>query len=132
MTEETPTHVLFMCPHSAGKSLLAATYFRAAAARRGLNVSINVAGPEPDAENIPRVQAAIEAQGYTVGWNPQLVTADHTEPADMIVSVGCDHDAIPTDKPITEWEVPMLSEDFPAAINAIHAKAEALAQSMQP
>ncbi|MGI8658830.1 MAG: hypothetical protein ACR2K4_08735 [Candidatus Limnocylindria bacterium] len=33
------TTVLFLCPHAAGKSLLAATYFRAAAVRSGLDVA---------------------------------------------------------------------------------------------
>lgn len=119
--------VLFLCPHSAGKSLLAATYFRAAAARRGLDVTIDVAGPEPDPENIPRVVDALNRQGHAIGWTPRLVDQADTAAADVVVSIGCDRDAIPTTEPIREWDVPMLSEDFEAALQAIHERAEALA-----
>lgn len=129
-TNPATTKVLFMCPHSAGKSLLAATYFRAAAQRAGLDVAIDVAGPDPDAENIPRVQNALEAQGYTIGWQPKLVSAGDTESADVIVSVGCEPSDIPTTKSMTEWDVPMLMSDFDGAVRAIHAHAEALAQAM--
>ena len=122
--------VLFMCPHAAGKSLLAATYFRAAAARAGLDVSINVAGPEPDQHNMANVQASLESQGYTIDWEPQLVTNDDTDNADVLVSVGCDHNMIPTAKTITEWDVPMLSDDFPASMHAIHQFAESLATEL--
>lgn len=124
------TKVLFMCPHSAGKSLLAATYFRAAAARAGLPVEIEVAGPDPDPENIPRVRDALLAQGYTIGWEPKRVSEAHTEQADLIVSVGCSADDIPTQKRLTQWEVPMLMDDFTGAVNAIHERAEALARTL--
>lgn len=124
------TNVLFLCPHAAGKSLLAATYFRAAAARAGLDVRISVAGPEPDSYNMTNVQDALESQGHTIDWVPKLVGRDDTETADLLISVGCDHDTIPTTKAITEWDVPMLSNDFPASMRAIHAHAEALADDL--
>lgn len=125
------TNVLFMCPHSAGKSLAAATYFRAAAARSGLDVSIAIAGTDPDDVNMANVEAALTDQGHTIGWSPTLVTAEHTAAADLLVSVGCDHALIPTEEPITDWEVPMISEDLLASLRAIHEKAEALAQQFQ-
>ncbi len=124
------TNILFMCPHAAGKSLFAATYFRAAANRAGIDVTINVAGPEPDEVNMANVQTALEDQGYTISWHPKLIERTDTDTADIIVSVGCDHDQIPTDKPITEWNAPLLSEDFTASMTAIHAHAEALANQL--
>lgn len=125
------TNVLFLCPHAAGKSLLAATYFRAAAGRAGLDVVIDVAGPHPDAENIPNVAAALERQGYAISWNPKLVSALDTATADVIVSIGCVHDDLPTTMPIREWEVPMLSDDFDAAVRAIHERSEELAAELR-
>lgn len=121
------TTVLFMCPHAAGKSLLAATYFRAAANRNGLDVAIKVAGPDPDAHNMVDVQSALEEQGYTIGWHPKLIEASDTETADVIVSIGCERAQIPTDKVMVEWETPMLSDDFAGSMAAIHSRAEALA-----
>ncbi len=123
-------NVLFLCPHSAGKSLMAATYFKAAAARIGLDVAVDVAGPDPDAENMPNVVDALTAQGYAIGWEPKLVSSADTETADLIVSIGCDLPSIPATKPILEWDVPMLSEDFNGAMTAIHANAEAFAAEL--
>jgi len=124
------TSILFMCPHSAGKSLAAATYFRAAAARVGLDISIAIAGPDPDEVVMPNVAAALSDQGFTIGWSPRLVSAEDTAQADMRVSIGCDHDTIPTDDEIVEWDVPMLSDDLMGSLQAIHNRAELLAQSL--
>lgn len=127
------TRVLFMCPHAAGKSLLAATYFRAAAARLELAVDIDVAGPDPDAVSMPTVVASLEAQGFTHSWHPRKVQAQDVDAADVVVSVGCNPEDVPihhTDRAFEQWEVPQLSEDFSGSVNAIHARAEALAARM--
>jgi hypothetical protein len=52
-------NVLFLCPHAAGKSVLAATYFSAAAARIGLDAIANVAAPN---QNLTSVH------GYARHW----------------------------------------------------------------
>ena len=119
-----------MCPHSAGKSLAAATYFRAAAFRAGLDVHIAVAGPEPDEVNMPNVVEALTAQGYRIDWHPHLVTEQDTTDATHLISIGCDHDAIPTDKRIVEWDVPMISQDLPESLRAIHDRCEDLARNL--
>lgn len=124
------TTVLFMCPHSAGKSLAAATYFRAAAARTGLDVRITVAGPDPDEVNMPTVAGALSDQGFTIGWEPELVTVEHTSHADLLISIGCDHETIPTSGELVEWDVPLISQDLMGSLQSIHEHAEALARSM--
>lgn len=124
------TRVLFMCPHSAGKSLAAATYLRAAAARTGVEVTINVAGTDPDEVNMPTVVSALAAQGFTIGWDPKLVDAAATANADVVISIGCDHDEIPTDEDVVEWDVPMLSDDLMGSLQAIYDLAEGLAQTL--
>lgn len=125
-----PTKILFLCPHSAGKSLAAATYFRAAARRAGLEVDIAVAGPEPDEANMPTVVDALTEQGYRIDWSPRLVTEPDTNAATHLISIGCDHDAIPTDRQIVEWDVPLISEDLPGSLQAIYAECEALATQL--
>ncbi len=124
------TKVLFLCPHAAGKSILAATYLRAAASRRGIDVTVTTAGTDPDDEVMPNVRASLEAQGFAVDRKPVLVGAEDLEAAGIIVSIGCDHDDIPTTKPVTDWDVPMLSEDFAGSVAAIHARAEELALAL--
>ncbi len=123
--------ILFMCPHSAGKSLAAATYFRAAAARAQLEVEIGVAGPDPDDTNMPLVEAELKKEGYTIGWQPKLVSTEDIANADLLVSIGCDHSTIPTEREIVEWDSPMISQDLHGSLQAIHRHAEDLAQTMQ-
>lgn len=125
-------NVLFMCPHSAGKSLAAATYFRAAAWRAGLDVEVTVAGPDPDEANMPHVVEALMAQGYTIDWTPQLITDREAAEADHLISIGCDHDTIPTDEPITEWDVPLITADPMGSLRSIHDHCERLARELQP
>lgn len=124
------THVLFLCPHSAGKSVFAATFFRAAAARLGVDAVADVAGTDPDDAVMPNVRAAIEAQGFEITDLPKAVSRADVERADIVVSIGCDHRYVPAES-IVEWDVPMLSDDFTASMNAIHDHAEALATSLQ-
>jgi protein-tyrosine-phosphatase len=123
------TNVLFLCPHSAGKSVLAATYFRAAAARLGLDAGADVAGTDPDDIIMPNVRTAIEAQGLSITDTPRKVSTADVERADIVVSIGCDRSHVPAEA-IIEWDVPLLSDDLNASMNAIHDHAEALAATL--
>ena len=123
-------NVLFLCPHGAGKSVVAATYFRAAAARIGLPANVQIGGPEPDEEIMPNVRAALQNQGFSTCWEPRLVTRDDFENADIIVSIGCDIAALDTDKPVVEWDVPLISVDPTASMQALHELAEMLARTI--
>jgi protein-tyrosine-phosphatase len=123
-------HVLFLCPHAAGKSVLAATYFSAAAARIGLDATADVAGPEPEPDLGPRTREALHDQGFIERWRPRLVSEHDTAHADAIISIGCDRSAIPTQRTVVEWDVPLLTDDFPGAMAAIHDLAESLARDL--
>lgn len=122
-------HVLFLCPHSAGKSILAATYFRAACGRLGVDATATVAGTHPDSEVMPGVAQALREQGFAVTDAPRLVSRDDTRTADLVISIGCDHHDIPSDA-VTEWEAPMLSDDFTGSMTTIRRHAEALAHRL--
>jgi len=83
--------VLFLCPHNAAKSLLAAAYFDRLAGERGLPFSADSAGTEPAEGPAPAVVAALHAEGVDVsGYRPR-----HVEPRDLasayrVISMGCD------------------------------------------
>ena len=124
------TRVLFLCPHAAGKSVLASTYFRSAAARLGIDAVAEVAGTDPDDDVMANVRAAIEAQGFAITDAPRLVTSADTARADIVVSIGCDLAAVPADV-VVVWDVPMLSDDFAGSMNEIHEQSEALARSLR-
>ena len=124
------TRILFLCPHSAGKSVLAATYFTAAAARIGLDAIADVAGPEPDDDLGPNVRRALRAQGFVEGWQPKLLSAQDVANADAIVNIGCDPSALPTGTRVIQWDVPLLDDDFQGAMTTIHSFAESLARDL--
>lgn len=123
--------VLFLCPHSAGKSVLAATYFTAAAARIGLSATADVAGPEPDDDLGPNVRNALHDQGFVEGWRPKLLGPQDVAHADLVVNIGCDRSAVVTDNPVIEWDVPLIDDDFQGAMTAIHELAESLARDLE-
>ena len=118
----TPRSVLFVCLHGAAKSVLAAADFRRLAARRGLDITADSAGTEPDPEIAPGVVTALRADGVDVGGSrPRRVTAADTARADRVVTFGCElGEAMPAAVPVEHWlDVPAVSEDPPRARAAI-------------
>jgi protein-tyrosine-phosphatase len=122
-------HILFVCLHGAAKSVLAAADCERLASARGLRVSADFAGTEPDADIAPAVAAALHADGVDLhGKRPRLVTREDMAVADRVVAFGCDlgEAAIPGVR-IDQWsEVPAVSEGLPAARAAIRARLELL------
>jgi protein-tyrosine-phosphatase len=118
----TPRSVLFVCLHGAAKSVLAAADFRRLAAQRGLEITADSAGTEPDPELAPGVVAALRADGLELGPSrPRRVTAADTARADRVVTFGCDlGEATPATVPIERWDdVPAVSENLALARAAI-------------
>jgi protein-tyrosine-phosphatase len=118
----TSRSVLFVCLHGAAKSVLAAADLRRLATERGIDVSAESAGTEPDPEIAPGVVAALRAEGIDLGGRrPRPVTAADTAGADRVVTFGCDLGAaMPAAVPVERWDdVPAVSENLPAARAAI-------------
>jgi protein-tyrosine-phosphatase len=118
----TSRSVLFVCLHGAAKSVLAAADFRRLAAERGLALTAESAGTEPDPEIAPGVVAALRAEGVEVGQaRPRRVTAVETAAADRVITFGCElGESTPATVPVERWDdVPAVSENLPLARAAI-------------
>jgi protein-tyrosine-phosphatase len=117
----TSTAILFVCLHGAAKSVLAAADFRRLAAERGLDVTAESAGTEPDPEIAPAVVAALRADGVELGpRRPRRVTAADAARADRVVTFGCDLGEATPAAAVERWDdVPAVSEGLPAARAAI-------------
>jgi protein-tyrosine-phosphatase len=116
------TTILFMCPHNAAKSLLAAAYCRQMAAERQLELHILTAGTEPDDEPAAAVLALLRSEGLAVsGDKPHRVTEEELARADWIISMGCDLTGLIS--PVTavaHWDdIPPPSQDLMGARQAI-------------
>ena len=118
----TSRSILFVCLHGAAKSVLAAADFRRLAAARGLTLTGEAAGTEPDPEMAPAVVAALRADGVDLGGKrPHQVTAADTVRAARVVTFGCElGGAMPAAVPVERWDdVPAVSENLPLARAAI-------------
>jgi arsenate reductase len=113
--------VLFMCPHGAAKSLMASAYFQKVARERGLNVRVDSAGTEPDAQLSKGVVAHLQQNGYTIPIEkPRAATAADMSSADVVISMGCDLSKLPAPKGVLKnWSVPDFSADFNVAEQSI-------------
>jgi arsenate reductase len=121
--------VVFVCPHGAAKSVLAAADFERLADRLGLRVSATAAGTDPDPEVSPAVARALLADGIDVRRHrPRRVTAEELAAARRVVSLGCDlGDLVPPGLHVDRWDdVPPVSADLAAARGAIALHLETL------
>jgi arsenate reductase (thioredoxin) len=117
--------VLFLCPHNAAKSVIAAAYLERLAAERGLTLRATSAGTDPDPGVSPGVAAALLAEGMDVrAHRPRRVTAEALTNASRVVSLGCDlGDLAPPGLVIERWDdVPSPSADLTGARAVIAAR----------
>jgi arsenate reductase len=125
----TNQKVLFVCLHGAAKSVLAAADFERMAKERGLRITAESAGTEPDPEIAPGVAAALKAEGLDMaGRTPQPVTRQMAARAARVVAFGCDLGAAaPPGATIEQWaDVPAVSDGLPAARAVIRRHLERL------
>jgi protein-tyrosine-phosphatase len=125
--------VLFMCPHGAAKSVLASAYFQRLAKERGVSVSVQSAGTEPDEKVSPAVAAHLQRQGYVVPTaSPRKATPQDVAEADVVISIDCDLSGLPQPRgKLVRWDdVPALSEDFTRADEAIRKRVMDLVEEL--
>lgn len=123
---------LFLCPHGAAKSVLAAAFFQRAADRLGLDWHASCAGTEPDPEVMPAVRGLLEGEGLPVPAGPNLLSAGDLAEADLILSLGCDlHGLLPPGKRVIRWDdLPPVSQDPVRAAALIRSRVEGLAAEL--
>jgi protein-tyrosine-phosphatase len=116
--------ILFLCPHNAAKSVIAAAYCARLSAERGLTLRATSAGTDPDPGISPGVAAALFAEGIDVrAHRPRRVTAEEFAGASRVVSLGCDlGDIAPPGLVVEHWDdVPSPSADLTGARAVIAA-----------
>jgi protein-tyrosine-phosphatase len=126
------TQVLFMCPHGAARSVLAAAYFQKLAKERGLNVRVDSAGTDPDPAVGKAVADHLGKTGYALPIEkPRRVTSRDLQEADVVVSLGCDLTGLPQPRgTLLKWDVPGPGENFTASDQAIRKHVEELVDEL--
>jgi arsenate reductase (thioredoxin) len=97
--------VLFVCLHNAGRSQMTQALFEQAAAGRHIALS---AGTTPAEHVHPEVVEAMHELGIDLsGQQPQLLTRELAEQADLVVTMGCGDECpyIPGKRYI-DWDLP--------------------------
>jgi protein-tyrosine-phosphatase len=122
------TTILFLCPHSAAKSVLAAAYCQQVAKAQGLQLKVDFAGTHPDETIAPAVVEFLKGQNLETPHPPRCVTRYDIATASTLVSLGCDLNDLPLQgKEVERWDdVPPVSQDFEKAWLEIKKKVETL------
>ena len=120
------TKILFLCPHNAAKSVLAAAYAKTLANQKGLDLQIDTAGTEPDAQVAPAVSSFLKQEGMEEATTPRKVTSEDIASASYIISMGCDLNDLPLQgKSVEQWDdVPPVSVNLTASWRAICLRVE--------
>lgn len=110
----TPT-ILFLCPHHAAKSVMAAAYFNQLAQQKGLAITAISAGTDPSEAIMPAVAELLASEGLNVsGQTPRRVTPDELAQVQRIVSMGCTAEELGVaPERLTLWnDVPPASQNL--------------------
>jgi arsenate reductase (thioredoxin) len=126
--------IVFLCPHGAAKSVIAAAYCQQLADRDNVPLRATAAGTEPDAEVSPAVLELLRTEGINVAdQRPRRVTSELLAAASWIISLGCDLDNLQTAGMVVEhWDdVPPPSQNLLLARDRIRAHVEQLVETLQ-
>lgn len=116
--------ILFLCPHNAAKSVIAAAYFNQLAQENGSSFIGDSAGTEPSESVSPVVVKMLSSEGIDVsGYKPRHVTQDELQTSARIVSIGCMPEELRAAAHVEYWDdVPMVSQNPEGAREAIRAR----------
>lgn len=124
--------IVFVCLHGAAKSVMASVYLNRLSEQRGLDIRATAAGIAPEPGVPSRVVEALLEEGIDVRhYRPRRATREELAVAWCVVSFGCDLSEIVPEglSPIRWDDVPLVSEGFAAARDAIMARLPSLLDS---
>ncbi len=127
-------HVVFVCEHGAGKSVIAAAYFNKLAAQRGLPFHAAFRGTAPSDELSRTALDGLRADGVPIPeGQPTALNDRDVVAATHIFAIGCTlPDRARASKKAEDWsDVPELSEGYVPARNAIRRRVEQLLNDLQ-
>jgi protein-tyrosine-phosphatase len=126
--------IVFLCPHGAAKSVIAAAYCQQLADQWGVPLHATSAGTEPDTEVAPAVVTLLRTEGIDVAdHRPRRVTPEELAAASHIISLGCDlSDLALLGMAIQRWDdVPSPSQNLLGARDRIRDHVERLIMAMK-
>ena len=124
--------ILFVCPHGAARSPIAAAYFNKMASEKNLNYHAIFRGTEPDETLSARTIKGLTEDGIDIkGWKPEIVSKKDTDKAYKIVTFDC---VVPTTNAATteaQWNgTPSPSKEFESYQKLVKEKVKALIETL--
>ena len=117
--------VLFLCPHGAAKSVVAAAMMLDHSLKEGrTDGEVRNAGTEPDATFNPIAVQVLERLGHPVPAGPRRVTEEDIQWADIVVSLGCSFDNLPgaPDRSRDWSDAPAVADDAADLVSFVEAR----------
>jgi arsenate reductase len=106
--------VLFLCPHNAAKSVIAAAYFNQMVQEADLTWIGDSAGTEPAEKVAPVVVDMMNREGLDVSqFTPRHTSPDELQSVARVISIGCTPEELGASAARAEYwdDVPMVSQD---------------------
>jgi protein-tyrosine-phosphatase len=125
--------VLFLCPHNAAKSVIAAAYFNKRALAEGLAWRADSAGTEPSETVSPVVVAMLSRDDLDVShFKPRTVTPAELRDSGLVVSIGCTPQELSgVTREIEYWDdVPPVSQTPEGSREAIYQHVNEIIHSL--
>jgi len=125
--------VVFVCPHGAAKSVVAAAYFNKMSAERGLPYRAVVRGTEPGESLSPTAVNGLVADGLPAPTGkPQAISNEELRAAARVVTLGCPlPPRVVAKKKHSDWnQVGDVNRDYAAARDVIAGLVTKLLDSM--
>lgn len=83
--------IVFICPHGAARSPIAAAYFNKMAKEQQLNYHATFKGTEPDETLSARTVEGLTNEGIDIkGWKPTLVSTTDIDNAYKVITFDCE------------------------------------------
>lgn len=124
--------VLFICPHGAARSPIAAAYFNKLAKEKNLNYHAIFRGTEPDETLSARTIEGLTSEGIDIkGWKPKLVSVNDINHAYKIITFDC---KVPADNSTAleeQWnDTPSPSKEYENYTAIVKEKVEKLVEQL--
>lgn len=124
--------VVFICPHGAARSPIAAAYFNKLTKEKNLNYHAVFRGTEPDATLSSRTIEGLTAEGIDIsGWKPELVSAEDIKAAYKIVTFDCKVSADNSNALQEQWNgTPSPSKEYENYTALVKQKVKQLVEQL--
>jgi len=124
--------IVFICPHGAARSPIAAAYFNKMAKEKNMNYHATFRGTEPDETLSARTIKGLTDDGINIdGWKPQLVSDKDIKNAYKIVTFDCTVPSENSSALLEQWNgTPSPSKEFDSYRQIVMDKVKQLVEEL--